>query len=135
MADNSGESLSLTDLMELVKGGAKITVDRPPQRIAQFDELVTLLTELIATNKARIEADAARNSSQLEVLATLQALIRSGNVTKSQKLDLAPLNTVLADIQKNTAPATPVGYEFHIGRNNRGFADKITALPLPHSKH
>ncbi len=140
MTDYAEEGLALSDLMELVKGGAKIKIDRPVQRIAQVDELVTLFKELIATNRARIEADAERNKSQLEILATLQALIRSGNVTKSQKLDLAPLNTVLAKIEKTIAhpvhtvqpakPARPVGYEFTIGRDKRtGFADKIVAIP------
>jgi len=137
VADYPNESLSVSDLLELSKGGAKIKIDRPPQRIAQFDELVELTKQLIATNKARIEADEARNKSQLEVLATLQSLIRSGNVTKSHPVDLAPLKTVLSEIQENTQAVERPSYVLSFDRTKQGFIDgrEITIRPVYNTKH
>ena len=133
MADKPTQSLALSDFVELIKGGADIKIERPEQRIYQFDELVRLLKELISMNIQRVEADKVRSQSQLEVLATLQALIRQQNVTKSHPVNLEPLKTVLSEIQQNKQPA-PHGYEFNIERNRQtGYLEKIIATPS--SKH
>jgi len=138
VADYPDEGLALSDLIELVKGGAKIKIDRPAQRIAQFDELINLMKEMIATNRARIEADEARNKSQLEVLATLQSLIRSGNVTKSHPVDLTPLKTVLTQISENTKTPKLKEIDFvkelNIERSRQGYIDKIVPV-YARSKH
>lgn len=123
MAHNDGESLDLSDLLELMKGGAKISIDRPAQTIAQFGEFVELVKDLIATNKERISVDAERYKSQLEVLATLQALIRSSNVTRSQSTDLTQLKTVLSDFKETMAPREQLGYKLTFNRTNQGFID------------
>ncbi len=128
MAEYSDE-LNLADLVELLKGGAKIKIDRPAQRIAGFDDLVKAISELNASNRARAEAEGARNQVQLEVIASLQALIKSQNVSKSQTFDLTPLKSVLAEIQKNSRPAERTGYVFNVERTNQGFIEKIIAIP------
>lgn len=134
MADKPTTTLALADFVELIKGGADIKIERPEQRIYQFDELVRLLKELISMNIQRVEADNARSQAQLEVLATLQAIIRKQNVTKSQPVNLEPLKTVLSEIQQNTQPAYRGGYEFNVERNRQtGYLEKIIATPS--SKH
>lgn len=130
-----------------------------PTEIVQFDQLVEKLAEignndallskldamakaneslakanesLAKSHVAMAQADETRSKAQLEVLATLQALIRSGNVTKSHTVDLSPLKSVLREISKNNEPVEtkkPV-YEFNIARNRHGgFIDKIVATP------
>jgi len=62
----------------------------------------------VNADEARSNADKANAQRQLEVLTTLQALIKAGRENKPQAVDLAPLKTVLTAIQKNTPPATNV---------------------------
>ena len=136
MADYPEKGLALSELVELIQGGANLKIERPEQRIYQFGELVSLLKELISMNIQRVEADNARNQAQLEVLATLQALIRKQNVTKSHPVDLLPLKTVLSEIRQNTQPAHHHGYEFNIERNQQtGYLEKIIATPHSPRKH
>jgi len=126
------EEMKLSDLLELVKGGASIKIDRPATSIAQFDELVEGFKQLIKDSTNRTAAELARSQSQLEVLATLQTLIKTNaGVNRSPPLDLAPLAEVLASIDKNSKPQPRSVYEFDIQRTDRGFIDKIIAIPKP----
>ncbi len=129
MAEHT-DNMNLADMLELMKGGAKIEIARPAQIIAQFDELVSHIKQLIAGNEARAVADKMQAQSQLEVLATLQALIKKqpSGVNRSSPLDLEPLQTVLAEMaQANTMREEPHDYEFTFDRGPQGFTTKIYA--------
>lgn len=122
--------ISAAKLLQLARGGAEIRTEDQPTIIAQFDELVASIKELIRATNARAEADVARSKTQLEVLATLQALIRQ-NVTKSHPTDLTPLKTVLTEIQTNTEPRQLSGYEFEVtSRDRLGDIEKLRVLPI-----
>ena len=104
--------------------------------IQGFSELIEKIDALLHQNQARIEADAAINQTQLEVLATLQALIRSQGVTKSQQLDLTPLKTVLTEISDNTQPRVLAGYEFEVtDRDRLGDIAKLRVTPVSPTRH
>ena len=126
---------------------------KAPTVIAQFDELIaTIVTMLqasetrfsaklkaidgIATaiadsNKSRNSADVARSEAdtvsskkQLEVLATLQSLVRSGSTPKVH-FDLSPLKSLVESMHKHESSS----YEFDIKRDQNGYLYKIIATP------
>lgn len=123
------KTITADELIELVNSGARITTPTKPMVIEQFNELLDKLNQMIAANEERAQADLARSQTQLEVLATLQALIRQNQgVNRSPPVDLKPLYTVLSEIQEAQRPA--VAYEFDIQRDGRGFQQKIIATPI-----
>ena len=158
MAD---KTISIEELLALAQAGAKITTEKRehilariqeaeagPVVIQHFEQLIKKIDEMAKTNALMAKANEAlavaeteRAKAQLEVLATLQALIRSGNVTKSHKLDLTPLKTVLTEIQKSTSqPVTvharePAAYDFIFERSRQGFIEKVTATPILARRH
>jgi len=126
----------MADLLDIVRSGAKIQIDRPEQVITQFDDLVATIKNLVVANEkiinngaARAAADHSQAQSNLEVLATLQALIKklSTGVTKSPPLDLTPLQTVLSQIAENKRTDAPHDYEFTFTRGPQGYTTKIHA--------
>lgn len=123
------KTVSVNDLLEMVKDGAKVTTEQRPMVIEQFAELIEQFKNMIAAQEARASADLKRSQTQLEILAVLQAQIRQGKgVTMSPPVDLAPLQTVLTEIQEaNADRATAKDYEFTFDRGPQGFATKIYA--------
>ena len=101
--------------------------------IHRFDELLSKLETLIQENSERVRADLARNQTQLEVLATLQQIIRNNVTAKAPNLE--PLKTVLTQLQQQREPGPRPAYEFTIDRDNRGFMSKITATPQGQATH
>jgi hypothetical protein len=101
--------------------------------IHRFDELLSKLDTLIQDNTERVRADIARNQAQLEILATLQQLIRN-NVT-ARAPNLEPIRTALTQLQQQREPGPRPAYEFTIDRDNRGFMSKITARPQGQTSH
>lgn len=130
------KEISAAELLELAKDGATIRTEDRPTIIAQFDELVSKLEGLIEASNARAAADLARSKTQLEILGTLQSLIRSGNVTKSPAVDLTPLKSVLTEIQGNTEPRPLSGYEFTVtSRDRLGDIEKLKVVPISPTRH
>lgn len=108
------------------------------ERVARSNEIMAKSYEQLAkSNEALAGAEAAKAKTQLEVLATLQSLIKSGsNVPKVQPVDLTPLKSVLSEIKNNTTPYVRSGYEFKIERHKQtGFCDKIIATPTTKINH
>lgn len=101
--------------------------------IHRFDELLSKLETLIQENSERVRADLARNQTQLEVLATLQQIIRNNVTAKAPNLE--PLKTVLTQLQQQRDPGPRPAYEFTIDRDNRGFMSKIIARPQGPTTH
>lgn len=133
MADKP--TITEAELNELVNKGAKITREAQPMVIARFDELLSKLDAMLQANVERVQADIARNQTNLEILATLQALIRNQvSSGKPHKAEIDQIKTVLAEITEQRAMPKPA-YEFTIDRDNRGFMSKIVATPQGHTTH
>ena len=161
------KTIDIDQLVRLAKSGAKISTEERPQIHANIeapppvdiqplvellqermtlDALVEKLGEMhdaaLAATKKRDDADKSRAQTQLEVIYTLQALIKQLGVTKSQPIelrqqaiDLSPLAAVLKTISEAVSrqPETPVrepqSYRFVIERDKRGFAEAVLCEP------
>lgn len=117
-----------------IEPGVEVEFDPEFTIIHRFDELLSKLDTVIKDNEARARADLARSQTQLEVLATLQALIRKSVDQGKPQVDLAPLKTVLSEMQEQQSRPRPA-YEFDVDRDNRGFISKITARPQGETMH
>ena len=118
--------------MEIARGGAEINITRPPQEIAGFSELVESIKALVKQNAAKTDVDKAQVQQQLEVLATLQAIINkqpSKVVSNPAPVDITPLQTVLTQIQNAHAQRQPVAYQFDIQKGPAGIVG-IRATPV-----
>jgi hypothetical protein len=116
-----------------LEDGDEVEFDPQVMVISRFDELLSKLDTIIQDSTERARADIARSQTQLEVLATLQALIRN-NVTTKRPADLEPIQTVLTKLQEQQHAPRPA-YEFDVTRDNRGFISKITAKPQGQPLH
>ena len=122
--------VSDSEYLEMIEGGDLIESEAEPMTIERFGELLEKMDALVQASQERAEADLARSQSQLEVLATLQALIRQQNAgPKGSPVDLAPLQTVLTEIQTANAERGRITYEFDVQRSNQGYISKIVATP------
>ena len=130
------KTVSVDELLRLVQDGATVKTERHPMVIDQFNLLIAKLDEIAKANEARAAADLARSQTQLEVLATLQQLVRrQTGVNRSPPLDLKPLQTVLTDIQKASEEKPRVAYEFDVQRNLNGGIARIVATPQERMTH
>lgn len=132
------KKLSAAEVAELKSLGS-VKMDPKVHNVARFDELINKLTELVDSQAQRTQADLARSQSQLEVLATLQKMIRQQNGTKSHQpasIDLAPLQAILAEIQQANAERARIAYQFDIQRDpHSGGMASVTATPIPPTQH
>jgi hypothetical protein len=126
----SDKVIELDDLEE----GDEIEFDPQITVIQGFSDLISKLDTIIQGHEERIKADLARNQTQLEILATLQATIRNQIAKGSPKVDLEPLKTVLSEMQEQRAMPRPA-WDFEISRDNRGFMTKVTAKPQGQQLH
>jgi len=102
--------------------------------IQGFCDLLSKLDTLIQGHEERIRADLARNQTQLEILATLQATIRAQVNQGKPQVNLEPLKTVLSEMQELKSAPRPA-WDFEITRDNRGFMTKVTAKPQGQQLH
>lgn len=119
------KTISRLQLHELQKDGALVEFEKRPMVIEQFADLIETLKGMIAAQEARATADLARSQTQLEVIATLQMLVKkdtSGN--RSHPVDLEPLKTVLSEIQESNN-RQPVDYDFNILRAGPGLSPAV----------
>lgn len=120
--------------IEDLEDGDEIEFDPQITIIRGFDDLLKKLDTVIQNHEERVRADLARNQTQLEILATLQAQIRQQASQGKPQVDLAPLKTVLSEMQEQQNLPRPA-WEFEIDRDNRGFMRKITAKPQGQKLH
>jgi hypothetical protein len=120
--------------IEFLEEGDEIEFDPQVTILQGMDDLLSKLDTIIQNNVELARADLARNQTQLEVLAQLQALTRKSIAQGSPKVDLEPLKTVLTEIQEQQNRPRPT-WEFEVNRDNRGFMTKITAKPQGQSIH
>jgi hypothetical protein len=114
--------------------GDEVEFDPQITIVKGFTDLVAKLDALIQGHEERVRADLARNQTQLEILATLQATIRKQVSQGKPQIDLEPLKTVLTQIQEQHNQPRPA-WEFEINRDNRGFMTTITAKPQGQQLH
>ena len=125
--------ISLSDLKRLQDEGAEVEFEAEVTTIEQFSELVESLNTMVANESERIRADIARNQTNLEILATLQSMIRKqGQAPAPQPVDLSPIWELLEEIraEREAREQNRGAYEFEVLRDGRGFAQKITAKPV-----
>lgn len=117
--------VSQAELLEMVAEGAIVRRENKPTVIDRFDELIEQLKALASAQTAQAAADLARSKSQLEVLATLQASIRSQNTPKVySQPDLKPLLAILAEMQQANHHE-PHDYDFKILRSGEGLSPAV----------
>jgi uncharacterized protein (DUF934 family) len=129
------KTISVAELLELAQEGAEIEHEPKRMVVEQFNDLVASLRQMVDNEKDRIESDLKRNQTNLEILATLQALIRkeenrnrSGSTT--MKMDLQPIRQMLMEFLADREERARTAYEFDIRRDGRGFAQSILATPV-----
>lgn len=129
-----GKTISKQELAEL---GTSVKINRDPEvrEMARFGELIDKLSQMIDQGAERTRADLERSQVQLEVLSSLQKMIRE-NATKSHRpqepIDLSPLRDLLAEVG---AQREAVPYRFDIQRHEGGAMASVTAVPLEPTKH
>ena len=128
------KSISRQELAEL---GASFSTKMEPEgrEVARFGELIDKLSEMIAQGAERTAADHARCQVQLEVLSSLQKMIREQKGTKSfsqEPIDLSPLRDLLAEVG---AQREAVPYRFDIQRHEGGAMASVTAIPIAPTEH
>jgi hypothetical protein len=121
----------MRELREREKRGARFELPEKPEKIEGFDDLVETLKCMVANEEERVRADLARNQTNLEILGTLQALIRKqGSGPAAQPVDLSPIRELVEEIVAEREARQARIYEFDIKRDaNTGYAFQITATP------
>ena len=131
------KGISDSEYAELLEDGAALHEEAQPMTIERFGELIEKMDALVRASLERAEVETARNQMQLEVLATLQAVIRQNNAAgqKTATIDLEPLQTVLTQIQEANAERGRVAYDFDIKRSGQGYISGIVATPITPTQH
>ncbi len=126
----------LDEMMQANAGFAEAAAKSSETReAARLQASETRATRMAEGAEAKAAAEHANSQAQLEILATLQSMIKTGVVTKSQSSDLAPIQTVLSEIQENVRPTERPAYQFTVNRTDRGFIDSIIAKPYIEPKY
>lgn len=130
------KTVSLSDLKKLESEGSTFDFEKEVLEIEQFGELVESLKTMVANEAERIRADISRNQTNLEILATLQAMIRKqGQGPKIEAPDFSPIYELLEEIRGEREARDRGAYEFTVKRDGRGFAQTITATPVAPTTH
>lgn len=122
------KTITRRQLQELEKDGALVAIEQKPMQIEQLDELIGAVKSMVSNEEERIRADLARNQTQLEVLATLQGLIKkdTGGVNRSPPAaDMQALRVVVEEL-KESLNREPADYDFKIIRNGPGLSPAHT---------
>jgi hypothetical protein len=132
------KTISEQALREREKSGARVQFAKKPEQIEGFPDLVATLKQMVANEEERVRADLARNQTTLEILGTLQSMIRKqGSGPAAQPVDLSPIRDLLEEIQADRLRA-PVDYDFNIIRpGGDGFqpASRIEARAVKPTTH
>lgn len=136
MAENTARKLTTREFLKLRDEGAEFNFPERMSKIEGFDEMIEAMKSMVSNNSARVEADSARSQSMLEILATIQVLVRKSGERRGAQgtpLNMAKVEKALDQIRDLMAMPKPlVSYEFDFQRNQQGFTNKIIATPVPH---
>lgn len=134
------KKLNDSELDELRRLGS-VEYDPEHREVARFGELIDKLSELISSTSERTAADLARSQVQLEVISSLQKMIRA-NVSKThvsgETIDMEPLKEILREIHESNAERSALSYQFDIKRNGPGEHSpmaQVIATPIYPTKH
>ncbi len=131
------KTITAQQLRMLHGEGAEITFDRKAMQIDQFGELIKTLKTMTSNETERIRADLARNQTNLEILATLQGLIKKPVAgVNMPAIDLSPIRDLI-DEMRAERHHEPVDYDFNILRSGPGLspAVKIEARAIKPTHH
>ena len=82
------KTISSSELLKRAQRGAILKIKQRPIVIEQFSDLIAQLKNLIAAQEKHTAADLARSQTQLEIMATLQTMIKQqGGMNRSPPLD------------------------------------------------
>jgi len=136
------KTVTLKDLRELKDDGADVEISRRPMTIDQFGDLIKAVQQMVDNEQERVRADLARNQTNLEILATLQAMVKKQGedlrkvlASQPKTIDLTPFAEIVAEVQAMRAPREPQAYDFTFKRDGQGFASSIRATPVEPTKH
>lgn len=119
------KTITLDELRRSKTDGAEFEFDPETLTIPQFGDLVEAMQRMVANESERIRADIARNQTNLEILATLQSLIKKqGSGPAPQPVDLSPIKDLLEEIRAERTHA-PVDYDFNILRAGPGLSPAV----------
>ena len=119
------KTITAKQLKRLTGEGAEVKFGTESMQIEQFGDLVSSLKTMVANEAERIRADIARNQTNLEILATLQSLIRKqAQVPTSAPADLSPIKDLLEDMRAERN-VDPVDYDFNILRAGPGLSPAV----------
>lgn len=99
MAD--GQEFNVEDLVDLLNGKSRLTVDPPIQRIAQWDDLLSKLDAILKATAENSSREAAR-SAELVSLASKENEERARSIVAKSEASLAEANVnreVLSTLQ------------------------------------
>lgn len=109
----------------MAKDGAEITFAPKSMEIQQFGELIEALKTMTSNESARIQADLARNQTNLEILATLQAIVKKPvSGAPAPTMDLKPIRDLIEELQVERH-REPVDYDFNILRSGPGLSPAV----------
>ena len=119
--------ITLEQLQRDQEDGAEYEFDTEVTEIRGFSDLIDNMKRMVANEAERIRADIARNQTNLEILATLQSMIRKqGQGPAAQPADMQPIRDLLEEIRAERLRASdPVDYDFKILRSGPGFSPAV----------
>lgn len=128
------KTISLAEMHRDREEGARFDFDPETMTIERFGELIDAMRQMAANESERIRADIERNQTNLEIIATLQALVRRSNASKGLTkidFDLGPLEQILEELKEKSHIHPVVAYDFDFMRDaNGGKLVKIRATPV-----
>ncbi len=127
------KTVSLVDLQRRQKAGARLDFGPERMQIENFGELVAALKGMSANEQARITEALSRNQTQLEIIATLQQLVRRQppSAPAAVDIDLTSLDDILATLVGKAHSHALVAYDFDfIREGNGGRTVRIRATPV-----
>jgi hypothetical protein len=131
------KTITLDELNKSKSSGAEFEFDPEVLSIERFGELIEAMKSMVSSESERIRADIARNQTNLEILATLQAVIRKqGQGPAPVPVDLNPIRELLEEIRAERNHE-PIDYDFNILRSGPGLspAVKIEARAIIPTRH
>lgn len=132
------KTISPDDLRELIETGAIIKKDYRPMVIEQFGELIDQMKRILDGKEERDRVDLARHQTNLEILATLQALVKKPINNGAAPAVEKQLRTVMEEFEKKDfeyEPEVKPAYDFEIKRDGRGFISGMKATPVQPTRH
>lgn len=102
-------------------------------QVENFGELIAALKGMSANEQARITEALSRNQTQLEIIATLQQLVRRQPTSSpaTVDIDLTSLDDILATLVGKAHTHALVAYDFDfIREGNGGRTIRIRATPV-----